>query len=212
LRFGVAGSPGCPQNVAQPFRAALSFGQPLIAAFHVMVAFQITVNGKPYCESEDLTVVTMVVDEVRRRNARRISLHARAGEAAVQWLAADLTVGDEIVIRVVDSADLQEAAVPTCSFCGREAHEASSVVQGPSAAICDVCVGSLSAALREGSPLPLGVAIRDEPDWICGLCGKAPGVVPGVMVRNGAAVCPECLRACVDILSENAGDSRSSDA
>lgn len=170
-----------------------------------MAAFQISVNGKPYCESEDLTALTMVVEEFRRGQGHRILLHARAGETPVQWLAANLAVGDEIVIRVVDPAGL-EAAVPAgCSFCGAEVHDLSSLVQGPSAAICDRCVAGLGAALQQKGPLPLGASIRDEPDWSCGFCGTRPGAGSGVMVRNGAAVCPECLRACVELVGESPG-------
>jgi len=35
-------------------------------------------------------------------------------------------------------------------------------------------------------------------------CANQPGTVPGVIVRNGAAICPECLRAAGDILADNA--------
>jgi hypothetical protein len=46
-----------------------------------MVAFQISINGTRYCESNDITVVTMVVEELRRRGSHRISLHAGTGDA-----------------------------------------------------------------------------------------------------------------------------------
>jgi hypothetical protein len=49
--------------------------------------------------------------------------------------------------------------------------------------------------------LPVGAFIRDVPPWKCGFCGKEPGAVPGVFVRNGAAICPECLRVAADIQS-----------
>ena len=164
-----------------------------------MVTFQISINGKAYCESDDITTVTMVAEEIRR-DACRISLHAGGGEASVQWLAADLKAGDEIVIRVVEVGELELTGPSGCSFCAREIHDVSTLLQGRSAAICDLCIVSFSRAVKNGTELPLGASLRDEPEWVCGFCGNQPGKIPGVVVRNGAALCPECLRACSDIL------------
>jgi hypothetical protein len=169
------------------------------------VAFQITVNGKPYCESEDITVLTMVAEEIRRRDGHRISLHASAGETQVQWLSANLTVGDEVIVRIVDAAGVDNAGALGCGFCGHEVNDVENLVQGPSVAICDRCIASLSGAVKNANPLPVGASMRDEPEWACGFCANQPGTIPGVVVRNGAAVCPECLRACVDILAESPG-------
>ena len=75
-----------------------------------MVAFEITINGKPYCESEDITVLTMVVEEIQRRGGQRISLHASgASEGPLQFLAANLGVGDEIVVRIVEASEGAES-------------------------------------------------------------------------------------------------------
>jgi hypothetical protein len=164
-----------------------------------MVTFQISINGKPYCESDDITAVTMVAEEIGRE-ACRISLHAGSNEASLQWLAADLKAGDEIIIRVLEVQELEFTGPPGCSFCGREIHDVSLLVQGPSASICDRCITGFSAAVKNATELPLGASLRDEPEWVCGFCGTQPGNIPGVVVRNGAALCPECLRACFDIL------------
>ncbi len=168
-----------------------------------MAAFQVSINGKPYCETEDITVVTMVAEQIRRGQNTRVSLHA-AGEGPQQWLAANLGVGDEIVVRIVDAIDEDDAAPLSCSFCARDLHEVSSLVQGHSAttAICDSCIVGLGEAVRNGSSLPLGASIHDEPHLVCGFCANQPGSVPGVIVRNGAAICAECLRACSDILAD----------
>ena len=164
-----------------------------------MVTFQISINGKPYCESDDITTVTMVAEEIRR-DACRISLHAGGSETSLQWLAADLKAGDEIVIRVVEFEEPEFTGPSGCSFCGREIHEVLRLIQGRSAAICDACIRGFSAAVKNGTELPLGASLRDEPEWVCGFCGNQPGNIPGVVVRNGAALCPECLRACSDVL------------
>jgi len=169
-----------------------------------MVAFQISINGKLYCESQDITALTMVAEEIQRRRGSRISLHV-AGEGPLQWLAANLGAGDEIVVRIVDAAEQEDADPVGCSFCGRDVHDVSNLVLGHSAAttaICAPCIAGFSKAVKSGTALPLGAAIRDEPEWVCGFCSNQPGSIPGVVVRNGAAVCPECLRACADILGD----------
>jgi len=168
-------------------------------------AFQITINGKPYGESEDITVLTLVAEEVRRRSGERISLHASASESQMQWLAANLTIGDEIVVRIVDASELEDAGPHGCNFCGRDVHEVSKLLEGPAGAICDGCITSFSDAVKNVAPLPLGASIRDEPEWTCRICAKQPGRIPGVVVRNGAAICPECLRAAVEILDTSPG-------
>ena len=73
---------------------------------------------------------------------------------------------------------------------------------GQSKGICDLCIAGFSEAVKHGTELPLGASIRDEPQWVCDFCASLPGTIPGVVVRNGAAVCPECLRAAADILAE----------
>jgi len=169
-----------------------------------MVGFRITVNGKTYCESDDISAITMVAEQIRRRSGYRISLHAGSGDSPVQWLDADLKIGDEIVISVVDLSEIEEGPPQTCSFCARAVHDVSSLIVGPAAAICDSCIRSLSTAVRNASELPLGASIREEPDWKCGFCSNGPANTGGVIVRNGAAVCPECLRVCSDMLGESA--------
>ena len=167
-----------------------------------MITFEISINGKRYCESEDITILTLVAEEIQRRAGHRISLHTRtAAEGPLQQLAANLGVGDEIAVRIVDVLDDDKSDPQGCTFCGRDVHDVSDLVQGPAAAICDRCVLEFSHALKNGSTLPVGGSIRTEPEWVCGFCAKQPGSIPGVVVRNGAAVCPECLRACSDIMA-----------
>lgn len=36
-----------------------------------------------------------------------------------------------------------------CSFCGRSAHEAKTLIAGPTVFICDVCIASCNAILAE---------------------------------------------------------------
>jgi hypothetical protein len=134
-------------------------------------------------------------------------LHAGSGDAPVQWLAADFKIGDEIVISVVDLAETDEAPPLAWSFCGHAVHDVSTLVRGPGAAICDNCIRNFSTAVRTATELPAGASIRDDSEGSCGFCSNQPANTGGVVVRNGAAVCPVCLRVCSDILAESANRS-----
>jgi hypothetical protein len=76
-----------------------------------------------------------------------------------------------------------------------------SLIAGPRSAICDACLTSFIAVVARGAPLPIGASIQERDTARCGFCGQTPPEVPGVLVRNAAAICPECLRACADMTS-----------
>lgn len=170
-----------------------------------MVAFEITVNGQRRFVGNDVTAITLAADWVARRKADRVSLHVGVGEPGerqVQYLGADLGPGDEISIRVLTDEENDAAAggaPESCSFCGSSVHEIRSLVAGPQVAICDSCLASFEAVIARGAALPVGASIQEQGDARCGFCQKAPPEVAGLLVRNAAAVCPECLRACVDM-------------
>jgi hypothetical protein len=170
-----------------------------------MVAFRIKINGKPFCDSEEITALTVVSDEVTKAEKYNISLHASAGEGSLQWLASNLTVGDEILVQIEDSVEQPDSVPNACNFCGKDMHDVSNFITGQLAAICNRCVAEFSESLINGKKLPLGAAIRDESSWTCAFCEKHPDNIPGVIVRNGTAICPECLRVCSDISSDEAG-------
>lgn len=161
-----------------------------------------------FCESEDLTVFTMVVEDIGRSGEQRVSLHARGGDGPLQWLAANLRIGDAVRIEVVDLDSGVEGKHEelACSFCGRNLHDLMHLVEGPGVAI-DACTVTFSSVVRNGNSLPAGATIRDAPEWVCGFCSKIAADVAGVIVRNGAAICPECLSACNDILRETSRDT-----
>ncbi len=128
-----------------------------------------------------------------------------AGEREVQYLGSDLGPGDEISIRVLtDEAKADTDDAPRgCSFCASEIHHVQSLVSGPQTAICETCLAAIDAVMRRGAPLPLGAFIRQDEDRRCGFCLKGPPEVAGLIVRNDAAVCPECLRGLVDVKGES---------
>jgi len=63
------------------------------------------------------------------------------------------------------------------------------------------------SVIAHNAPLPIGASIQEQGDASCGFCQKAPPEVAGLFVRNAAALCPECLRACLDLLTVP-GDER----
>jgi hypothetical protein len=170
-----------------------------------MVAFEISVNGQPRFVGDDVTAITLAADWVARRKADRVSLHVGVGEPGerqVQYLGADLGPGDEISIRVLSDQEREAAdstAPESCSFCGNSMHQIKSLVAGPQVAICDSCLVSFDAVVARAAPLPLGASIKEQGDVRCGFCQKGPPEIAGLLSRNAAAICPECLRACVDM-------------
>ena len=165
-------------------------------------AFRITINGEPFCETEDLTAVTMAVDEVRGQDAERITLYANAAEGHLQWMTASLGVGDQISIEVVDAIADGESEPQRCDFCASDVHDVSILVQGKTGSICDQCISGFSTAVHRGCALPVGASFNNTSDSPCRFCGKAPPAITAVVMRNGAAICAECLRTVADILQE----------
>ena len=178
-----------------------------------MAAFEISVNGERRFVGDDVKAITLVSDRVAHRLGERISVHVGVGEpgdAEVQYLGADLRPGDEISIRVLAETDEPTGVngLPeSCSFCGSDNYQIGSLVAGSQVAICDICVSAFHAVIANNAALPIGASIQEQGDACCGFCQKAPPEIAGLFVRNAAALCPECLRACLDLLSMP-GDER----
>jgi hypothetical protein len=171
-----------------------------------MAVFEIKVNGEHRFEGDDVTAITLVSDVVGRRPTERIALHVGTGgpsERETHYLAANLVPGDEITIRVLEDSALHDDADSDpegCSYCGSSSHDVHSLVAVRAHAICDSCLSSFGDVVLRGAALPLGVSIREASDGpACAFCDKRPPDVPAVLVRNFAAICPGCLRSCVDL-------------
>lgn len=171
-----------------------------------MAVFEISINGDRRFVGDDVSSVTLSVDRSARSNGERVSVHVGVGESSqqVQHLGADLHPGDEIVIRVLSDSEFEaseDGGPRSCSFCGTSIFDIGSLVAGPQIGICNNCVVALYAVVMEGAALPLGASIRESGEVSCGFCRRAPPEVPGLFVRNAAAICPQCLRACMDMMS-----------
>jgi hypothetical protein len=82
-----------------------------------MMAFRISINGKPFEPIDDVTTLTMVSEPAGRSPGDRVSLMV-SGDSGdpIQALAAHLGPGDEVVIRVCPAclhacADLTQDSV-----------------------------------------------------------------------------------------------------
>jgi len=170
-----------------------------------MVAFEISINGEQRCFEQEVTAVTLVADRVDRRNAERVSIHVGgadgSGQSSLpQWLGAHLRAGDEVVIRIVEVEEDVDQFIHPCSFCGAEDREVSSLVRGLDVGICYECIAEFDAFLKSRAKLPLGASIQDRPDRECAFCERQSGDIAGLLVRNGAGICAECLRSCSDLV------------
>jgi hypothetical protein len=165
-----------------------------------MIAFEITINGTPYGETEELTAVTVVAEHVGGRKSERVTVHGQSSDGNLQWLDSHLSIGDEIRIRIVEASGA--GSVPTgCSFCARELAEITRLIQGKTVAICDDCTKRFGVSLKSSAALPIGASIHDDPQQACGFCGQDARDVGGLIVRNASAICPACVRACEDLFA-----------
>jgi hypothetical protein len=170
-----------------------------------MAAFEISVNGERRFVGADVKAITLASDWVARRQGERVSVHVGVGERGdveVQYLGADLRPGDEVSIRVLAEDEYQpdvSELLESCSFCGSDRYHIGSLVAGPQVAICDSCLVAFHAVITHSAALPIGASIQEHGDARCGFCQKASPDVAGLLVRNAAALCPECLRACIDM-------------
>jgi hypothetical protein len=177
-----------------------------------MAAFEIRVNGQHRFVGEPVGAITLVADGAAGGKTERVYLHVGIGEAGdyeVQYLGGDLRPGDEISIRVVaDDEELTDPSRPptSCSFCGANNYDIGSLVGGGRAAICDFCIQAFHGVIARGAALPLGASIQDRVEGQCNFCLKSPPEVPGLLVRNTAAICPECLHVCVDLTEDRNTD------
>jgi len=172
-----------------------------------MAVFEISVNGQLRFAGEEVSAITLATDHGGSGAAERVCLHVGIGEAGdyeVQYLGRDLRPGDEISIKVFASdKDLTDPspAPDLCSFCGNEKYEIAGLVAGTKVAICNGCIQAFHGAITEGAALPLGAWIRDRSDIRCSFCHRSPPEIPGLVGRNGSAICPECLHASMDLIS-----------
>ena len=192
-----------------------------------MKCFEVTINGEKVCTAGvgDDGVLVSTVQFVKRSNPDETAdsqnnevsetLNIRVGGIAnrdagemqhLEWLQRDLSVGDEIVIRIIEASSCddpagKEVSYLECSFCGKKQAEVSKLIAGPAVFICDECVGDCNAALDRGEPTgKITIILREIGDATCSFCGKKPKEVEGIVGVSTARICNECLKICGDIL------------
>jgi len=167
-----------------------------------VIALDITINGTEYGGGEEITAVTVVAEYVGGRRGDRVSVHGQSSDGRLQWLDAHLSIGDEIRVRIVETSSASSSIPEACSFCVREAREVAKLVTGTKVGICDDCTKRFAASVKSGAALPIGASIQDDPQQACGFCGEDGSAVGGVIVRNGAAICGQCIRTCEELTEE----------
>lgn len=78
-----------------------------------------------------------------------------------------------------------------CSTCGRTSEEATHLMAGTDAVICDVCVGDVSRARQ---------AHRADDDADCSFCGQTHLEARGLYTYNGIEICSRCLELSLGLM------------
>jgi ClpX C4-type zinc finger len=162
------------------------------------------------------------------RAVRRLHLHG----SSLRELAANLGLSHQRVHQIVEEAGGSRRWVRsrdggrgrdlalTCTFCGKSQREVRKLIAGPGVFICDGCVELASSVVSAGRPArtelgPIDTVPEQQRRQRCNFCGKtrdqvaglagialgAAGKFPG-QPAGIAAICPECLALCRDIITE----------
>jgi ClpX C4-type zinc finger protein len=159
------------------------------------------------------------------RAVRRLHLHG----SSLRELAADLGLSHQRVHQIVEEAggsrrwvrrpgDRHRNLLLACSFCGKQQHQVSKLIAGPGVYICDGCAGLARSAISSGDAVRTEVGLinavsEQDKRMRCNFCGKQRDQVPGLAVilaiiagkSSLAAICPECLDLCDEIIAEEIG-------
>jgi len=196
-----------------------------------MKCFEVTINGKRLCTAgvED-GVLTAILSHVKGQRAstephedqstdKSESLDFRVGglehvgvgaSAHVDWLTQDISIGDEIIIKILEATTCDE---PTnkeitylqCAFCGKKASEVQKLIAGPGVHICNECVGHCVKALVDGEPTGnITMILSKQAEAPCPFCGQKPLDVVRIVGVPTARICNQCVKICREILEETA--------
>ncbi len=103
-----------------------------------------------------------------------------------------------------------------CTFCGRAKREVGTLIEGPLAMICDVCVNGCLDALRSRPATCRVLAFRpvgsDKPETLeenpsriagtCHFCGRPESETACLLHGYVASICDECVMLCEDFLAD----------
>lgn len=196
-----------------------------------MKCFEVTINGKKVCTAGvgDDGVLTAILALVQRQtvsdgtredqDAESESLDVRVGGIAnvesgvsehVEWLHQNLSVGDEITIKIIESSECneplsRETKYLQCSFCAKKQAEVARLIAGPQVFICDECITTCSQVIAEGEPSgKITLVLGKQAETRCSFCGKKPVEVNRIVGVPAARICNECIKICDEILKADA--------
>jgi hypothetical protein len=196
-----------------------------------MKCFEVTINGRKLCTAgvED-GVLTAILSYVKRESVSSDAPEAQPGDntesldirvggleniepgisAHVDWLTQDISIGDEITIKIIDATSCDEPASKEityveCSFCGKKQSDVHKLIAGPAVYICDQCVGHCFKAVVEGEPTGnITMVLGKQAEARCSFCGQKPVDVVRMVGVPTARICNQCVKICGDILEGTA--------
>lgn len=194
-----------------------------------MKSFEVTINGKKQCTAGvgNKGVLTAILSFVKGTSAsdeahqgsESESLDISVGGWAniapgisehLEWLNQDLSVGDEITIKIIevvecDEPKTKETSYLQCSFCGKKQAEVQKLIAGPRVHICNECVNDGLQTLIEGEPTgKITILVAKQAEARCSFCGQKPVDVVRIVGVPTARICNQCLKICADVLEGNA--------
>jgi hypothetical protein len=134
----------------------------------LVLCLEVSINGEFKCRagSVEAQSVTVQVDALPEQGSACVDIaggvHGRNGGVDfASWGLFSCHIGDEVLIRVVESSDADAADIvrsgpgegdtktsgPVCLFCGKSYTEAQSMVRLPRGHICDECIGHVNEVL-----------------------------------------------------------------
>lgn len=187
-----------------------------------MKCFEVTINGKKVCTAgigdDGVLHANLALLKREDQDAESELLDLRVGGIAnvepgvsehVEWLYQDLSVGDEVNIKIIESSECdvplsQETQYLQCSFCEKKQSEVSRLIAGPQVYICNECITTCSQVIAEGEPIgKITLVPGKQADASCSFCGKKPVEVNRIVGVPTARICNECIKICDEILKND---------
>lgn len=95
---------------------------------------------------------------------------------------------------------VEEVAISSCSFCGKEQHEVRKLVAGLSVFICDECIGLCSGIIAEEDKPDVARAASSKgsdgnpkAERLCGICMEPRETEELIFLPHTAYLCATCL-------------------
>ena len=188
-----------------------------------MICFEVWINGEKKCIAgeEDITLSAFIAyirsEKSENQGTSRISINISGTRnlgnnitQGVDWLKSELSIGDEIIIKITDSdhADNPTEIFPKdkqeCSFCKKTSSSVKKIIVGARAKICDECVELCIESIADTQHDKEKVEDKAKDERIkCSFCGKSNSEVSIILTESdNCNICNECVKLCEKIINE----------